>query len=219
MKKIVLATGNRHKAAEITAIIGRAGPARLLCLDDFPPLPEPVENGATFAENARIKALFYARRLGEAVLAEDSGLAVRALAGRPGVLSARFAGPAKDDRANIRRLLAELGDRPAAARGAVFVSVVCLARPGGDADFFAGYCRGRITAAPRGAGGFGYDPVFQPAGGDGRTFAEMTPAEKNRLSHRRRALEKARAALAGPAGPVTPAGENAPGDRRAERRP
>jgi XTP/dITP diphosphohydrolase len=165
----------------------------LLSLDDFPEMPEIPETGATFAENAGAKALAVARATGLPALADDSGLEVAALSGRPGVYSARYAGDrtaprAPTDEDNWRKLLEELEGVPWEARQARFVCEIALARPDGRLYRARGECAGFIAKAPRGERGFGYDPVFWvPA--FKRTMAELGPGVKNRISHRARALQ------------------------------
>jgi XTP/dITP diphosphohydrolase len=150
-------------------------------------LPEPEETGATFAENASIKARAAATRSGHVALADDSGLSVAALGGAPGILSARWAGPERDFTIAMERINDALGD--AADRGAAFICCLCLAWPGGDSRVFEGRCDGTLVWPPRGDHGFGYDPMFQPRGRS-ETFGEMAPEEKHAISHRARAFEK-----------------------------
>jgi XTP/dITP diphosphohydrolase len=161
-------------------------------------LPEPEEAGASFAENALLKARAAAAATGLPALADDSGLVVHGLDGAPGVHSARWAGPERDFARAMRKVLAVLAARygsfAAADQRAAFVAVLCLCRPDGGHAFFEGRVEGRLVAAARGAGGFGYDPLFVPEG-ETRTFAEMAAAEKHALSHRRRALDAFLAAL------------------------
>lgn len=164
-------------------------------LGAYPDAPEVAETGDTFEANARIKAEAYSRYTGATVLADDSGLEVDALGGRPGVHSARYAGPGQDSERNIDRVLRELGDRPDGERTARFVCVMALAEGGRVRATARGACEGRIAHARRGSGGFGYDPVFLVPG-TGRTFGELSPAEKDRLSHRARALAAIHPALA-----------------------
>jgi XTP/dITP diphosphohydrolase len=181
---IVLATRNQGKIREIQEIL-RGADIELRSLNDFGPIPEAVEDGETFDDNAYKKALFTARVLGLPAMADDSGLVVEALGGAPGVRSARYAGEEASDRDNIAKLLREMtGEKN---RRAVFQCVISIAVPSGPALTYEGRCEGEITTSPRGEEGFGYDPVFfyPPAG---RTFAEMTLAEKNQVSHRGRAL-------------------------------
>jgi XTP/dITP diphosphohydrolase len=186
---IVIATHNRHKLREIRKILGRL-PRPVRSLDDFPPFPPVKETGRTLERNALLKARDAVHRTGRVCLADDTGLEVWALGGKPGVYSARYAGPACDYDDNNRKMLRALRGLPASRREAVFRCVVAVARPGKPARFFEGRCRGRIAAEPRGKGGFGYDPIFEVRG-TGRTFAQLTLRQKNALSHRARAFRKA----------------------------
>ena len=189
MRKVVIATSNPHKVDEIAAVLGQIG---IECVPmEGAGIPEPEEDGATFEENARIKAVAYAKALGVTVLADDSGLEVDALGGAPGVHSARYAGigetRAERDAANNAKLLRALEGVPQARRTARFVCVLSVARPDGSIVAEArGHFEGFIGEAPRGANGFGYDPLLVLA--DGRTSAELTSAEKNARSHRGNAL-------------------------------
>jgi XTP/dITP diphosphohydrolase len=190
--RLVLATRNRHKVEELRDALGLSG-VKLETLDDHPEVPEVVEDGATFEDNARKKAREVAEATGLPALADDSGLVVDALGGEPGVHSARYAGEASDDAANRAKLLREMSGE--ADRRAAFECVLVLAEPGGREEVVAGTCRGALLGEERGSGGFGYDPLFVPEpgpGADGRTFAEMSLAEKRELSHRGRALAAAR---------------------------
>jgi XTP/dITP diphosphohydrolase len=159
---------------------------RLLSLDDVAPFDEAPETGATFEENALGKARDAYVASGLPAVADDSGLAVDALNGMPGVLSARWAGSHGDDAANLQLLLGQLGDVPDERRGAAFVSACALVSPTGEA-VVRGEWIGSIARAPRGDGGFGYDPIFVPQGSD-RSAAQLSPAEKDAASHRGRAL-------------------------------
>lgn len=190
MKKqvLVLATRNQGKVKELQEML--AGfPVEIRSLADFGPLPEVVEDGATFDDNAYKKAIFTAKALGLPAMADDSGLVVEALDGAPGVYSARYAGADADDAANIVKLLKEL--EGVSDRRAAFVCVLSLAVPTGPALTYEGRCEGEIIHEPRGSGGFGYDPVmlYPPLN---KTFAEMTPEEKNRVSHRGQAMAQVR---------------------------
>lgn len=190
--KLLVASLNAGKLAEFRALLAPHG-VEVLSPDQVPGLPEVEESGATFAENARLKAVSAARHGRTWALADDSGLEVTALAGEPGVRSARYAGRPGDDVANMRLLLERLEDVPEERRGARFVCALALARPDGSlAAEFEGHSRGRILRAPRGHGGFGYDPLFSCTEADspaaGRTFAELDPEEKALVSHRGRAL-------------------------------
>lgn len=188
--RLLVATRNAHKVDEIRALL--AVPSLVLVsAAELPGLPDIEEDGATFRENAARKARLSAAAAGLWALADDSGLEVDALDGAPGVQSARYAGTHGDDAANNRKLLAAL--EHAADRRAQFRCALALAAPDGRLWELEGCCRGRILPAPRGRNGFGYDPLFIPDG-DTRSFAEMPPAEKNRLSHRARALRAARQA-------------------------
>jgi XTP/dITP diphosphohydrolase len=193
---LVVGTRNRKKREELLEILGGDG-LELLDLTSFPDAPEVVEDGATFEANARKKATELAKHLGRWVLGEDSGLVVPALNGRPGVYSARYAGEHGNDEANNDRLLAELAPMAADKRGAYYVCTAALADPTGDVKAVAeGRCHGVIIDRRRGAGGFGYDPIFIPAG-ERRTVAELGDAWKRRNSHRARAALALAAALAG----------------------
>ena len=183
-----MASRNPKKLAELRRVLDAAGVSglRLLSLDDVAPFEEAPETGATFEENALAKARDAFRASGVAAVADDSGLAVDALNGMPGVLSARWAGSHGDDEANLRLLLGQLGDVPDDRRAASFVSACALVSSTGEA-VVRGEWTGAIARAPRGAGGFGYDPVFVPDGSD-ISAAELTAAEKDAASHRGRAL-------------------------------
>jgi XTP/dITP diphosphohydrolase len=157
---------------------------------------EVEESGETFEDNARLKALAYARASGLLTLADDSGLEVDALDGAPGVRSARYAGPGSSDADRYRKLLAALADVPVGQRSARFRCVVALAQPNGTVRTADGTCQGEIGFEPRGEHGFGYDPVFVVAGYGGQTMAELPPDLKNRISHRARAVQAARPLLA-----------------------
>lgn len=189
MKELIIATQNAHKAAEIAAILPPTCTIRTLA--DFPELPAPEETGHTFAQNAAQKALAISAQLGNSwVLADDSGLCVDALGGSPGILSARYAGEHGNDAANNRKLLAELAALPGLAPfSARFVCAMCLAMGGQVRAEFLGELHGHITLHPRGAHGFGYDPLFIPAGYTS-TLAELPASEKNAISHRARALQQ-----------------------------
>jgi len=189
--KVLIGTRNPHKLAEIRRILGRIPGIEWVDFHSVP-FPEVAETGATLEENARLKALSISRATGLPTLAEDTGLEVVALGGAPGVRSARFAGEGKDYRANNEKLLRLL--EGVEDRRARFRAVVALALPDGRLWLTEGVLEGEIARAPRGEGGFGYDPLFIP-NGETRTLAEMTPEEKDRISHRRRALERMRPLL------------------------
>ena len=190
--QLLVASRNRKKLAELHRVLEAAGIAGLevLCLDDVPPYAEAPETGATFEENAIAKARDGFAATGLPTLADDSGIAVAALGGMPGVLSARWAGRHGDDAANYRLLLAQVGDVPDERRQAAFVSA-CALVTGSEEVVVRGEWPGVIAREPLGEGGFGYDPVFIPEGespGDGRSAAQLSPAEKDAVSHRGRAL-------------------------------
>ncbi|KUI11393.1 non-canonical purine NTP pyrophosphatase [Mycobacterium sp. GA-1285] len=188
MTELLVASRNRKKLAELHRVLAAAGVSglALLSLDDVPAFDEAPETGATFEENALAKARDAHRATGLATVADDSGLEVAALNGMPGVLSARWAGRHGDDAANTALVLAQLADVPSERRGAAFVSACALVHDAGEV-VVRGEWPGSIVRAPRGSGGFGYDPVFLPAGST-RTAAELQPAEKDAVSHRGRAL-------------------------------
>lgn len=200
---IVVATRSVHKLRELGELLGPIR-ERLIALDEagVPSGVEPVEDGRTFEANARLKARFYAGLTGELTLADDSGIEVDALDGGPGVYTRRYAGPDATDADNNARLLTELADLPSDRRGARYVCVLVLAdgRPAGRAGHRSvpilaesrGTCRGRIATGPRGRGGFGYDPIFEPASepAGGRTLGLWTAAEKHRISHRAKAARR-----------------------------
>lgn len=194
IRRIVLATGNAGKLREMRAILA-GHDLMVLAQSEFGIAP-PIEDGDSFAANALIKARHAAAVAGLPAIADDSGLEVDALGGRPGLYSARYAGPQADARANNVKLLAELAGLPLAARSARFRCVMAFVRDANDAApiFAEASWPGRIGFEPRGAGGFGYDPLFIVAGGD-RTAAEMPEAEKNRVSHRGQALAALAAAM------------------------
>lgn len=189
---IVLASSNPGKLREFEALLGNVGVAlRIASDDELAALPE---EGETYEANALAKARSVARMAGLPALADDSGLEVDGLGGAPGPLSARFGGPDLDDAERARALLAALAERPGASRRARFVCVAAYARPDGRSWTRRGECPGLILEAPRGLGGFGYDPVFQPEGHE-LSMAELEPAEKHALSHRGHALRALAAVL------------------------
>ena len=181
---IVLATRNKGKLKELQEIL-KNFPVEIKNLQDFGPIPEVVEDGLTFDDNAYKKASFTAKALGIPAIADDSGLVVEALGGAPGVHSARYAGENATDQDNIQKLLKELAGKT--DRRAAFECVISIAAPSGPALTYEGSCEGEIISEPRGEGGFGYDPVFYYPG-FGKTFAEADMAEKNSISHRGKAL-------------------------------
>ena len=185
---ILIATRNPGKIREIAAMLGRQG-IRAVTLADLPTLPEVDETGTTFMENAAKKAAEYAAAAGLYSLADDSGLEVAALGGRPGVHSARYAGASAGYEAKIRTLLAELGETGSGDRSARFVCAMAFADPGGEVIWTAeGICEGELAASPIGTNGFGYDPIFIPADYD-RTFGELSDDVKRSISHRARATD------------------------------
>ena len=186
---LVVATRNPDKVREIKAMLGEEE-IEFLSLLDFPHLPEIKEEGETFRENAVSKAQKTAELTGCLSLADDSGLEVYALGGAPGVRSARFSGEKVDYKANNQKLLKLMAPLPEEKRGACFRCVVALASPSGRLEVVEGAYQGRISFAPRGKNGFGYDPVFiDPV--SGKTFAELSPEEKNKISHRAIAISQA----------------------------
>ncbi|HHW44437.1 MAG TPA: XTP/dITP diphosphatase [Desulfotomaculum sp.] len=193
--ELVLATRNPGKVRELSQMLAPLG-YEVVSLDRYPGVPEIVEDGATFKDNAVKKAATVARHTGRLALADDSGLEVDYLGGAPGVHSARFAGEGHNDRANNEKLLNLLSGVPAEKRSARFRCVVAVATPDGRVFTAEGTCEGVITTEPRGEGGFGYDPLFLVPE-YGKTFGELEPAVKNRISHRGRALALAREILAG----------------------
>jgi XTP/dITP diphosphohydrolase len=188
--RLLLATRNRKKLAELRRILDEAlgaSAVELIGLDDVPTYPEPRETGLTFAENALLKAREAARRTGLPAVADDSGLAVDALAGMPGVFSARWAGRHGDDVANLQLVLAQVADVPDEHLGAAFVCAAALVLPDGTEHVAHGRMAGRLTRVPCGDGGFGYDPIFV-ADGYPVTNAELTAAQKDAISHRGQAF-------------------------------
>lgn len=198
--KLLVASNNPRKLIELEQVLAELGidGVELVSLGSVPAYPEPAETGLTFAENALIKARAGAAATGLACVADDSGLAVTALNGMPGVLSARWSGAHGDDEANNRLLLAQMSDIE--LRDAAFVSACALVAPGGGGDTVEttaeGRWEGQLLREPRGDGGFGYDPLFEPADADGRSSAELTPEEKNARSHRGQALRALAPAIA-----------------------
>ncbi|MEK2492266.1 RdgB/HAM1 family non-canonical purine NTP pyrophosphatase [Kitasatospora purpeofusca] len=186
--RLILATRNQHKVAELRDILGDAGlDVELVGADAYPEIPDVPETGITFAENALLKAHALARATGLPAVADDSGLCVDVLGGAPGILSARWSGKHGDDRANLDLLLAQLSDIAPEHRGAHFFCAAALALPDGTERVVEGRLLGTLRTAPAGDGGFGYDPILQPLG-ETRTCAELTPAEKNAISHRGQAF-------------------------------
>jgi len=193
--KLLLATRNAAKLAELRRILEAADAGvELIGLNDVPPYEELPETGLTFADNALIKAREGTRRTGLPTVADDSGIAVDAMNGMPGVFSARWSGKHGDDRANLDLLLAQLSDVD--ERGAQFVCAAALVLPDGREWTLDGVMRGRLIREPRGTGGFGYDPIFM-AEGESLTNAELPPARKDAISHRGRAFRALAALLVG----------------------
>jgi len=193
LKEIVLATRNRHKGEELMALLGDLG-ITIRTLADFPDAPDVDEDGATCAANAVKKAREIAHATGMVAVADDTGLEVEALGGRPGVYAARYAGEQATYEDNCRKLLQELAGVPTQKRTAKFLTVAAIADPTGQVQVTQGILEGRITNEPIGDRGFGYDPVFfLPE--LGKTLAELTPEEKNGLSHRAKAFANMRVIL------------------------
>jgi XTP/dITP diphosphohydrolase len=194
--RAVLATQNAHKVIELNRILADAGVARqIVGLAEFPGAPDVAETGLTFADNALLKAREIAAYTGLPAVSDDSGLTVNALNGMPGILSARWSGTHGDDQANLELVLRQMAD--IGRRDAAFVCVAALALPGGGGEWTAtGVLPGRITRAPRGTNGFGYDPIFVPGGMD-TTTAELSPQDKDAISHRGRAFRAIAQVIAG----------------------
>ena len=184
---VVLASRNEAKVRELARILESVGTVRLKGLDEFPGSPEVAETGATFEENALLKARAIASYTGLPSVADDSGLCVDALHGMPGIFSARWAGRHGDDKANLDLVLAQTADVPDARRGANFTCAAALVLPSGSEQVVIGQLTGRLIRKPRGTGGFGYDPIFLPDGYS-VTTAEMSAGEKDAISHRGRAF-------------------------------
>ncbi len=191
--KLLIATTNLGKFKELSSLLSDC-PFSLVSLDDVGIDVAVAESGSSFEENASLKAAAYARIGGLPTLADDSGLEVEALGGEPGIFSSRFAGPRSTDADRVAHLLHKLDNIPEGERNARFRCVIAVSWPGESPEFYSGECLGRIVRAPRGSNGFGYDPVFfLPE--LGRTMAELSTEEKDRVSHRGRAARKAAAAL------------------------
>lgn len=189
MKEIIIATKNKGKALEFNAFFSVYNIKAISLLDLDASSPDIEETGATFAENAELKARQISDLFNKPVLADDSGLIIDALDGRPGIYSARYAGEPSDDKANIDKVLEEMKDVAAEHRQARFISVLAIAEPGKETFFETGYCEGVITTKEHGENGFGYDPIFIPEGYS-VTMAELSAAEKNKISHRKNAISK-----------------------------
>jgi XTP/dITP diphosphohydrolase len=197
VRRIVLATRNAHKVAELNAILGDVISGldlEIVGVGQFPGVEDVVETGVTFAENATLKAVAVAQATGLPALADDSGLAVEVLGGSPGVFSARWAGTHGQDRANLDLLLAQMRDVPDEHRSAAFVCAAALAMPGGAVVVREGRMPGTLAREPRGSNGFGYDPILV-LDGDSRTAAELSAEDKNAISHRGKAFRALASAL------------------------
>jgi len=193
IQMLVIATRNKNKLAEFKVILKDLA-LEIRSLDDFGPIPEAVEDGDTFDENAYKKAIHTAKVLGVPAIADDSGLVVDALDGAPGVYSARYAGENATDMDNCEKLLKELELKGKRNRRAYFTCVLSIAVPSGPALTYEARCEGEILKEPRGESGFGYDPLFYYAE-YGKTFAELTMEEKNSVSHRGKALQEVRSEI------------------------
>jgi XTP/dITP diphosphohydrolase len=193
--RVLLATRNRKKLDELRRILAVAPGADLVGLDDVPEYPEAPETGLTFAENALLKAREGVKYTGLPTIADDSGLAVDALNGMPGVFSARWSGKHGDDKANLELVLAQVSDVDDAHRGAQFVCAAAFVLPGGKEHLVHGTMPGALLRKPRGTNGFGYDPIFL-AEGQTRSNAELDPAEKDAISHRGKAFRALAAVIA-----------------------
>lgn len=197
-RELIVATTNEHKVEEVRNMLGHAV-SRVRGTHDWNQLEEVEETGDTFRENAELKASGYFKQIQRPVLADDSGLCVDALDGRPGVHTARFAGPGATDEENNRKLLKELDGVPVEQRDARFVCTIVVYFSDHLIITSRGECHGTIRREPQGSGGFGYDPLFEPDGYD-RTFAQMSGAEKDERSHRGSALEQLDLLISGQAG-------------------
>ncbi|MGN8645687.1 XTP/dITP diphosphatase [Gracilibacillus sp. HCP3S3_G5_1] len=189
MKKIIIATKNKGKMKDFKSLFEPLGIEVISLLDLTEPIDNIPETGVTFEENAAIKAEAIADKYKIPVIADDSGIEIDTLNGAPGVYSARYAGEDKDDKANLEKVLLEMRGISEPERSGRFVCVLALAQPGKQTIFTRGECEGTIGEQAIGKNGFGYDPIFYPIGST-KTMAEMTPEEKNLISHRRKALDK-----------------------------
>ena len=190
MTRLVLSSRNKGKLVELQRMLATIAPhIKPVSVSDFPEIEDVEETGATFEENALLKAETIAMKTGLAAIADDSGLCIDALNGAPGVLSARWSGEHGNDRANLEKVLKEMEDVQPDRRQGKFVSVVALALPDGRTEICRGEIQGVIRYSPVGNGGFGYDPIFQPDGYD-VTMAELSADEKDRISHRGRAMRE-----------------------------
>ena len=199
--RIAVATRNEHKLGEIARICAGWPVTWLTIRDHDGPWPDVEETGDTYVENALLKAHAVAAALGEPAMADDSGIEVDALGGKPGPRSARFAGEDATDRENLRALIQALAGVPSSGRSARYRCVAAIAWPDGTEIHTEGMCEGTLLSKPRGEGGFGYDPIFVPVGWD-ETIAELSAEQKDRISHRGRAFRALREALEAPSEPV-----------------
>lgn len=191
--ELVVATRNQHKLKEIRILL-KGVPVKAVSLDNFKNAPEVKEDGKTLEANARKKAIRVSKFLKKLAVADDSGLEIGALGGKPGVYSARFSGKGATYASNNEKVLRLLRNTPLSGRGAMFRCVIAVADKGRVVGVAEGRCRGKITFKPMGKAGFGYDPIFIPDGHK-KTFAQMGISKKNRISHRSRALIKAKAII------------------------
>ncbi len=199
--RIAVATRNEHKLGEIARICAGWPVTWLTIRDHDGPWPDVEETGDTYLENALLKAHAVAAALGEPAMADDSGIEVDALGGKPGPRSARFAGEDATDQENLRALIQALAGVPSSGRSARYRCIAAIAWPDGREIHTEGMCEGTLLTKPRGEGGFGYDPIFVPVGWD-ETIAELSAEQKDRISHRGRAFRALREALEAPSGPV-----------------
>ncbi|MDR1253862.1 MAG: XTP/dITP diphosphatase [Oscillospiraceae bacterium] len=186
--KLILATNNNEKSREMQTILSNLGVKVLTARDIGVSLDDIEETGKTFEENARIKAHAVMKKSGFPAIADDSGLIVDALNGEPGIYSARYAGPGASDQKKIEKLLSRLNELNSTNRQAHFVCAICLVYPNGQEIFVTEKCYGKIALSPKGKSGFGYDPIFITE--SGKTFAELPREEKDKISHRGKALSK-----------------------------
>ncbi|WP_338470438.1 XTP/dITP diphosphatase [Niallia sp. XMNu-256] len=188
MKSVIIATKNAGKAKDFQKILGPYG-VEVKTLLDFPAIDDVEETGETFEENAILKAEAICKKFNEVVIADDSGVVIDALDGRPGVYSARYAGEDKNDEANNDKVLKEMAEVPEKDRGARFYCAIAVAQPGKPTIIVNGTCEGVILFERRGTNGFGYDPIFYVSSME-KSMAELTPEEKNQISHRAVAMKK-----------------------------
>lgn len=188
MKEILIATKNKGKIKEFSDLFAEKG-IKVSSLLDFPGIEDVEETGSTFIENAKIKAETISKQFNKIVVADDSGLCVDALQGRPGVFSARYAGETKNDEANLEKVLMEMEGVPFEKRTARFHCVLAVAIPNGETRIYEGTCEGHITEKPEGENGFGYDPIFYILDRE-QTMAQLSSEEKNKISHRAKAMKK-----------------------------